>query len=154
MKRCGAYLAYSKDEALTWTIKKIPGAQPHEHAHIAKKSEHAGMIGYSTLRQGPNKLIHLVTTVNHPNLHFVFNEAWLLQAEEETSELPPESIAKAVSKVRQQKVFYPSGKLKATSSYGTADNGRCLLHGKQTWYYENGVTKYDVTYDKGTKTGI
>jgi hypothetical protein len=153
MKRRGAYLAYSEDEGQTWTTKKLPGAQPHEHAHIAKKSKQAGMIGYSTLRQGPNRLIHLVTTVNHPNLHFVFNEAWLLQAEQETSVLPPEPAAAKIAKVRQYKEYYPNGNIKCGYSGGVADNGRFLLHGNEKWYYENGGKKLDATYDKGKKTG-
>ena len=153
MKRRGAYLAYSEDEARTWTIKKLPGAQPHEHAHIAKKSKNAGMIGYSTLRQGPNKLIHLVTTVNHPNLHFVFNEAWLLQTGAETSEVPAEPAATKMGSVRKYKKYYPNGNIKCVHSGGTADTGRFLLHGNEKWYYENGNNKWHVRYDKGKKVG-
>ncbi|MHC4755307.1 MAG: SUMF1/EgtB/PvdO family nonheme iron enzyme [Planctomycetota bacterium] len=152
MKRRGVYLAYSEDEGETWTVKKLPGAQLHEHAHVAKKAN-AEMIGYSTLRIGPNKLIHLGTTMNHPNLHFVFNETWLLQTGEESSEIPPEPAATKMVKVRKYKKYYPSSKLKCVYSGGTADNGRFLLHGNEKWYYENGGKKWDVTYDKGKKIG-
>jgi hypothetical protein len=152
-KHFGAYLAYSEDEGETWTIKRIPGAQPHEHAHIAKKSKQATMIGYSTLRQGPNKLIHLATSVNHPNLHFVFNERWLLDTEEEASELPPEPAATKMTNVRQYKKYYPNGNVKCAYSGGIADNGRFFLHGNEKWYYEDGGKKLDVTYDKGNKIG-
>jgi hypothetical protein len=149
----GAYLCYSEDEGETWTMKKIPGALPHEHAHIAKKSKQATMIGYSTLRQAPNKLIHLVTTVNHPNLHFVFNERWLLDSEAEAGELPPEPAATTIAKVQQYKEYYPNGELKCVYSGGVADNGCFLLHGNEKWYYANGDKKLDATYDKGNKTG-
>ena len=111
------------------------------------------MIGYSTLRQGPNKLIHLVTTVNHPNLHFVFNEAWLLQNAEQSSELPGEPAATKMESMRKYKEYYTNSNIKCFYSGGIADNGRFLLHGNEKWYYENGITKYDVTYDKGRKTG-
>jgi hypothetical protein len=152
VNRKGAYLAYSEDEGETWTIKKIPGAQGHEHAHVYARAK-ATMIGYSVMRQGPDGLIHLMTSVNHPNLHFAFNEAWLLGAEAESDELPPEPAPTRMENVRQRTERYTTGRVKAAWSGGVADNGRYLLHGAKTCYYENSQKQWEVTYRLGRKLG-
>ena len=36
---------------------------------------------------------------------------------------------------------------------GVANNGRFLLHGRETWYYENGTVQYEVEYQLGEKIG-
>jgi formylglycine-generating enzyme required for sulfatase activity len=150
----GAWLAFSDDKGETWTIKKLPGAQPHEQAHVAKKAGGATTIGYSVLRQGPNGLIHLITSVTHPDLHFTFNEAWLEEPPQDDPEiLPDEPAATKINQVRQYIQRYPSGKIKALCRGGVADNGRYLLHGTQIWFYETGELQWRVTYDKGRKIG-
>jgi formylglycine-generating enzyme required for sulfatase activity len=44
--------------------------------------EGATTLGYSVARQAPNGVIHLITTMNRPCLHFEMNEAWLLSEAE------------------------------------------------------------------------
>ena len=54
---------------------RLPGTQPHEKPEYQKDPD---TLGYSALRQAPNGMIHLVSTMNTPCLHFEFNEAWIL----------------------------------------------------------------------------
>ncbi|MHC4639435.1 MAG: toxin-antitoxin system YwqK family antitoxin, partial [Planctomycetota bacterium] len=151
--RRGAHVALSEDNGNTWLIKKLPGALRHEHAHVAKKAG-ASMIGYSAARQSPDGMIHLATTVNHPNLHFTFNETWILQADDSMADqIPPEPKAKKITRRENIRDKYPGGKTKATWSGGIADNGRFLLDGTKTCYYENGKKQWQVTYRLGQKVG-
>jgi antitoxin component YwqK of YwqJK toxin-antitoxin module len=101
-------------------------------------------------------MIHLISTMNRPCLHFALNEAWILsdQADESSDEELMKSTAKAVSQVKEYRETYASGKIKATWHAGSADNGRYLLHGKETWYYENGHRQREATYNLGRKVDI
>ena len=56
-------------------IQETSGAQPHEKPEYAHEPP---TLGYTALRQAPNGMIHLISTMNTPCLHFEFNEAWLL----------------------------------------------------------------------------
>jgi hypothetical protein len=67
----GSYVALSDDDGENWLIRKLPGAQLHEEEPVIT-------IGYSVARQGPNGMIHLITSMNKSALHFTFNEAWVL----------------------------------------------------------------------------
>ena len=146
----GSYVALSEDEGETWHIKELIGTLPHENP-----SRHGGAdtIGYSAARQAPNGLIHLITTMNRPCLHFAFNEAWILDKEMDDrsdAELM-EPSATTISNVRDYEQEYPGGK--ATWSAGMGDNGCYLLHGAETWHYENGQKQREVTYRLGRKVG-
>ncbi len=143
IKQRGSYVAISEDEGETWHIKKLVGAVPHE------TDKQAPTIGYSVARQAPNGVIHLITTMNHPSLHFELNEAWILSdAGAELSDNP------RVRKVKRYKEKYPSGKTRAEWKAGTASDGRYLLHGPQAFYYEGGQKQWEVTYQAGRKVGM
>ena len=43
------------------------GFSPHDHS----------TIGYASATQSRDGVIHLMTSMNHPNLHFEMNEAWM-----------------------------------------------------------------------------
>lgn len=148
----GSYLAWSDDDGTTWRFKKLPGAQPHE------KPEHAHeppTLGYSVLRQAPNGLIHLITTMNTPCLHFEFNEAWLL-----TNAPPPPTdaelmkpTAKRVARPVSFTQRFPDGSLMVRWSGGVADDGRFLKHGSERRYHPDGGKAYEATFAVGRKTG-
>jgi hypothetical protein len=148
----GSYVALSENDGKTWNTKSLPGAQQHENPN-----RHNGnaTIGYSAARQAPNGMIHLITTMNRPCLHFAFNEAWILNDEpDERSDAElMKSTAKTISRVKKYRETYASGKPKATWYAGIADNGRYLLHGKETWYYEKGHEQRQATYNLGGKVG-
>jgi hypothetical protein len=152
-ERRGSWLAVSEDQGKTWKTKPLPGAQPHEQAHVARRAGGAATIGYSVLRQGPNGLIHLITSVNHPDLHFAFNEAWLLRVDNQSRQLPQEPLATTITRIEEYKQRYSDAVIKAHCRGGVADNGRFLLDGTQKWFYDDGMRQWEVTYDKGRKVG-
>jgi hypothetical protein len=149
----GSYAALSDDHGRTWRIKKLIGTQRHEQRDRLGGAE---TIGYSAARQAPNGIIHLITTMNRPCLHFEMNEAWILAepAGHKSDEELMKSTATEIAQVKEYREQYPSGKVKATSYAGIADDGRYLLHGKETWYYENGHKQREANYNLGRKVGI
>jgi len=151
----GSYVALSSDEGETWQIRKLPGAQLHETPRVAETMR-GPTLGYSVSRQGPNGMIHLVATMNNPCLHFEFNEAWILGGD--TAERPDAELmasrAKSVNGVRNFVEKHPDGKPRITWGGGMGDDGRFLLHGIETWYYENGNKQREVAYRMGRKTGV
>jgi hypothetical protein len=150
----GSYIALSEDEGKTWHVKKLIGTQQHE-----SKGRHDGAdtIGYSAARQAPNGLIHLITTMNRPCLHLVFNEAWILAEDTRYEDMSDAKLMKSsATKILKLESFqkkYSRGNTQATWSGGIADNGRFLLDGPETWYYMNGKKQWQVTYKLGRKVG-
>ncbi|MHC4645832.1 MAG: toxin-antitoxin system YwqK family antitoxin, partial [Planctomycetota bacterium] len=49
---------------------------------------------------------------------------------------------------------YPNGKPRVTWSAGIGEDGHHLLHGMETWYYQNDHKKWQADYRAGQKTGI
>ncbi len=137
-----AFLALSKDNGATWHIKTLPVQLPQRH-----RPPH-GSLGYSTVRQAPNGVIHLLTTANYPPIHYEFNEAWI---ESDAGELMPESDGGTLQYYSEN---YADGQLKSEWSARICPNGRYLLHGKQTDYYPDGTKQHEVTYENGRKTGM
>ncbi len=150
--RRGAYAALSDDDGRTWRIKPLPGDQPHEGGRM----NGAGTLGYSAARQGPNGLIHLITTMNRPCLHFVMNEAWIL-ADTDTPDDDAILMANAATAVRDvvaQEEKYENGRVRVRWHAGVGDDGRYLLHGKEQWYFPDGTLRYEATYERGEKVGM
>ena len=65
----------SKDNGKTWTFKALPGTLPQHHRVVHPS------LGYVTVRQSDNGMIHVLTTTNYPGLEIEFNEAWFWSAE-------------------------------------------------------------------------
>ena len=150
----GSYVALSDDEGETWHIKKLIGAQPHENPARAEHMK-GPTLGYAVARQAPNGLIHLVATMTNPCLHFEMNEAWILEGP--TAERPDQELmassASRVSDVKSYEERYPGGRLRGSWSGGLGDDGRFLMHGTQTWYYEDGTKQWEMRYELGRKVG-
>jgi len=150
----GAYVALSEDEGKTWRVKKLIGVQVHENPKRAELMQGA-TIGYSAARQAPNGVIHLITTMNRPCLHFEMNEVWIL--DEGTEEIPDKELMKStattISNVRDYEEKHPNGRIKATWSAGVADDDRYLLHGPEAWFYPNGKKQRKANYRLGYKVG-
>jgi hypothetical protein len=151
----GSYVALSSDEGETWHIKRLVGAQLHEDPRRAETMK-GPTLGYAVARQGPNGMIHLVSTMTRPCLHFEFNEAWLL--EDASPERPDAELmaskAKSVAHVESYVERYPDGRPRIEWSGGVADDGRFLLHGTETWFYEDGVRQREAHYRLGLRTGV
>jgi len=139
----GSYAALSEDEGENWLIKKLVGTLPHELDHLHDT------LGYSVARQAPNGIIHLITTMNTPCLHFELNEAWILN-ERAGFDAYSQVELSDVSKLDER---HPSGRTKAKWSGGVSPDGAYLLHGRQIWYYENGQQQWEVRYKAGRKVG-
>ena len=136
-----AVVAISKDNGQTWHIKPLPVQLPQRHRPPY------GSLGYSTARQAPNGVIHVLTTANFPPIHYEFNEAWLWS---DAADIAPETTG---GEVRNYTEHYPNGKLKSEWSARITPGGRYLLHGELTDYYEDGKVQHQVVYENGRKTG-
>lgn len=65
------YVGWSRDNGQTWQFKALPIGLPHQARPVHPS------LGYTTVRQAPNGVIHILTSANFPCLHYEFNEAWL-----------------------------------------------------------------------------
>ncbi len=130
----GAYVALSSDDGKTWKQKRLP-------AEILT-------VGYTTATQGPDGVIHIVTSKNADDYEIELNEAWIL-SDDQTPTPDPESI----SHVTEHRENWPDGKLKAVWSTGRASDGEILLEGTQTFYFENGKPQWVAHFHLGRKTG-
>ncbi|MHC4527574.1 MAG: Calx-beta domain-containing protein, partial [Planctomycetota bacterium] len=125
----GSLVALSDDEGLTWTIKKLTSALPHQCS--CWDCGNVGTLGYSAARQAPNGIIHVISTMNHPCQHFEMNEAWILDPGAPPT--PPTDPGETGT-VNPYQADYAGGGTKATWSAKTCTDGRYLLHGTETWY--------------------
>jgi len=150
----GAYVALSDDEGSTWRVKTLPGTLPHEAWVLperklwAAKFHDSGTLGYAVAAQAPNGVIHLITSMNHPALHFEMNEAWILSGDERETTVTSERSAAFPGRET-----YPGGAPKATWSGVIDSAGRYVLDGPEIWYYESGAKQYEATWSLGRKTG-
>lgn len=135
------YIGISSDNGETWKFRTFPVQLPQHH-RVAHPS-----LGYVTLRQGDNGLIHVLTTTNYPNLHYEFNEAWVLSGEGETD------LMNTGGKKKHYKEYYEDGQLKSKWTARITEGGRYLLDGKLTDFYPDGKREHKVRYDHGFKTG-
>ncbi len=144
----GSYVALSDDQGESWHIKRIPVAQPREDSAVVT-------LGYCVARQAPNGMIHLITSMNAPCLHFELNEAWILSDADagatDADLMPPKT--KSLDDVKAFEERYPSGRIKATWHTGIGNDGRCLLTGDERWYFEDGKKQYEAHHELGRKTG-
>ena len=138
----GCIVAISTDKAASWHIKRLPVELPHE------TDRKRGTLGYATVRQAPNGVIHLLATMTHPCLHYEFNEAWIIS---DGNDISPEATGGSLKTFAEK---YPSGEVRVTWSARICPNGRYLLNGPETSFYENGQKEHDVTYENGRKTGV
>ncbi len=130
----GAFVALSDDDGKTWKQKRLP-------ADILT-------VGYVTATQGPDGVIHIVTSKNAVNYEIELNEAWILAPEAAKS---PEAVS--IGAIAKHAEKWPNGKLKAEWSTARASDGRILLEGPQTFYFENGAKQWTSEFHLGRKTG-
>ena len=132
----GAYVALSADEGVTWKQKRLP-------ANILT-------VGYVTATQGPDGIIHIVTSKNTTNYEIELNEAWILSdaggSPAALSDLRP-------GKVVRHRENYADGKPMAEWSSSRASDGEVLLEGPETFYYPNGRLEWSLHFHLGEKTG-
>jgi formylglycine-generating enzyme required for sulfatase activity len=130
----GVYVALSDDEGKTWKQKHLP-------ADILT-------VGYVTSTQGPDGVIHIVTSKNTVNYEIELNEAWVLAPDAAKS---PE--ADSMGPVKKHMEKWPNGALKAEWSTAHASDGRILLEGPQTFFFEDGKPQWTTDFHLGRRTG-
>ncbi|MGH8017423.1 MAG: SUMF1/EgtB/PvdO family nonheme iron enzyme [Opitutaceae bacterium] len=151
----GSCVALSEDEGETWTMRKLPGTQPHERADRAEQMR-SDTIGYSVARQAPNGVIHLLATMTEPCLHYAFNEAWILHGDKSA---PPDeaalrrSTATTIRDVREYRDYDAHGRLRQIYHGGIANDGRFVFHGAVTWYRADGTLQRQALYQLGALQG-
>ena len=123
--------------------------------HETRKARGFGTIGYSVMRQGRDDLIHLVTTMTEPCLHFTFNEAWLDSPDETTErdERLMRNTAVTMKDVTEYVERFPDGKPKYAWSAGIASDGRYIQHGSEKWFFGDGSVQYEAHFSLGRKSG-
>ncbi len=152
--KLGSYVAWSEDEGASWHFKKLWGTQPRKKAPEVFNG--GGTIGYSVMKQGPDGLIHVVCSNVHPLLHLAFNEAWLLDEEDEEpseAELMCSKASRLVTPRKEYREYYKDGSLKCRYYGGIADDGRFLLDGPETFWYPDGKVCWQAEYSLGKKIG-
>ena len=137
----GSFVAISTNNGLNWQIKKLPIGLPH---HEDRKFD---TLGYVTARQAPNGVIHVLSTMTQPCLQYELNEAWVFS---DVGEVALENSGGVVKKFSEN---FPNGKLRSKWRARICPNGRYLLDGKETDFYESGAKQHEVTYANGRKTG-
>ena len=135
------FVALSTNNGAAWHIKPLPVQLPGY-----QRTNHP-TLGYVTARQAPNGVIHVLTTVTQPCLHYEMNEAWVLS---DAGDIAPETGGGKIQKFSEK---FPNGKLRSTWSARICPSGRYLLDGKETDFYESGAKQHEVTYANGRKTG-
>ncbi len=147
IKVSGSYVALSNDDGETWRIKRLPGAYS---AHRKMPS-----LGYCVARQAPNGLVHLITSLNGPALHFELNEAWILSDETYSDDDPRLDLsgATSVTRITAHRENYPNGTPRVTWSTGRANDGTVVLEGTETWYFPGGGKQREASYHLGRQVG-
>jgi antitoxin component YwqK of YwqJK toxin-antitoxin module len=82
------------------------------------------------------------------------NEAWILS--DTTGQANADTGPKRDSRVHQvarHEESYPDGSPKHVWHSRVARNGEYVLHGCETWHYQNGRKQYEVTYANGYRIG-
>ena len=146
----GAYAALSDDMGKTWRVRMLTGGNV-----LGKDGQPVKVhtVSYVTARQGPDGIIHIVSSHNGPDLHYELNEAWILQnAADKTTPVGLEDTDIVAGSVAQHSEKYANGQTKVTWSAGAGRNGKYLLDGKETWYYEDGRKQWEAQYRAGKKT--
>ena len=132
MERPGAFAALSDDDGATWTERELPQIVT---------------VGYVTAAQGPDGVIHIVTSHNKPrDVNIDLNEAWVRTG-------GPEAPADSVRTVKKYREEYANTNTRATWSAGISAGNRYLLDGVETFYCYAGEIEWRATYQAGRKIG-
>ena len=138
----GCFVAISTNNGVAWHIKRLPVTLPHEH------DRKNGTLGYATGRQGPNGIIHVLSTKTQPCLHYEFNESWALS---DVGDMVPQCGGGSIRFFTEK---YSSGAIRASWSARICVDGRYLLEGTETSWYPNSQKEHEAAYHDGRKDGV
>ena len=133
----GSFVALSEDEGKTWKVKKLIGGQEHE-SDMRRMAMQGTTLGYAIARQSPDGIIHLIATMTDPCLHYEFNEAWILDQGSTDESKIMEPKASSVSGIKSYRETWTDGTTRLEYQAGMGDDGRWLLHGKESWFHPDG----------------
>jgi hypothetical protein len=139
----GSFVALSADDGKTWTVRDLVEATPSEH--VGRLHDNAATLGYTVARQGPDGLIHLITSNNEQAMHFEMNEAWILGA-------PVEAVHAKSARMQLQEKANDGGYAEWGGLFGA--DGRFHLDGPEMWFYPGGKRRYVANWRNGGKFGI
>jgi hypothetical protein len=152
----GVYAAISRDNGTSWKIRPLPIGLPHE-----EDRKNFGTLGYSTVRQGKNGVIHILSTMTHPCLHYRINEAWLWAEDKERKGKGGHTKGALLPAERTQQPFTAKSRTAsggtATWSYSAGGTQGYKLEGNFVTYYpqksSNGspVVEYKAAYAAGIR---
>jgi len=140
----GCYVALSEDDGENWHIKKLSAGM------VGKRGFET--LGYCAARQSRDGLIHLITSVTYPAVHYELNEAWILSPEVTEAEIATANTATEIANVQSHRETQPDGSSIEWHS-GVANDGRTLLHGEEIWRGPGGKFLRQVHWTLGRKTG-
>jgi formylglycine-generating enzyme required for sulfatase activity len=132
----GAYVALSDDDGATWMMKPLP--------------KDILTVGYTTATQGPDGVIHVVTSKNKPDYEIELNEAWILDksAYGDTANVQPIEASRNATVLKET-----NGNSSMTWSTVKVSDGRALLDGPARFYYPEGKLLWSVDFHTGVKIG-
>ena len=141
----GVYIALSEDEGESWTFRFLPEGLPHED-----DKKNFGTLGYATVRQAPNGVLHVLSTMTHPCLHYELNEAWILAANTTTT------TTAAAAPVRREFTELTAGSEPLIrAKWGALTAGATprgyALDGAFTAFYPDGAVEYNATFLLGRR---
>ena len=131
----GAYVALSDDDGVHWIMKPLP--------------KDVLTVGYTTATQGPDGVIHVVTSKNKPDYEIELNEAWILDSSAcgDTANTQLAATERATTHKEKQ------GDISATWSTAKVTDGRILLNGPEQFFYPDGKLMWSLEFQAGRKTG-
>ena len=132
------YVGWSKDNGKTWKFKRLPIGLPHQARPVHPS------LGYTTVRQAPNGVIHILTSANFPGLHYEFNEAWLYGKDDGRSKM---AEVKYLLNGKQTG-YYPNGKKQHEVTYK-----RGYKTGRERFWNPDGTLRWQWQRDLKTHRG-
>lgn len=132
------YVGWSKDNGKTWQFKPLPVGLPHQARPVHPS------LGYTTVRQAPNGVIHILTSANFPGLHYEFNEAWLYGKDDGRSKM---AEVKYLLNGKQTG-YYPNGKKQHEVTYK-----RGYKTGRERFWNPDGTLRWQWQRDLKTHRG-
>jgi antitoxin component YwqK of YwqJK toxin-antitoxin module len=91
-----------------------------------------------------------MTSKGKPSMHFALNEAWILSGFTGEVNQQPGNDSSGIKPIEEK---YDNGKPRIISGGFVGKNG-FVLHGNETWFYDNGAKQYEASFNKGVLEGM
>ena len=151
----GVYIALSRDDGAHWTFRFLPVGLPHEN-----DLKNFSTLGYSTVRQAPNGVLHVLSTMTHPCLHYEVNEAWVLAGDDSSAASAAAAVTAAGAPIRHEFIELEAGgaivRAKWSALSGAGAPRGYALDGAFVAFYTGGSlggaqAEYSATFAQGRR---